>query len=267
MCCVAEYLLYNRLNIQNILSCKSDDVGERRHWHQINLIMFNCASCEKSFTKKWSMQRHTLQKHIVNARGDGGGEDKVCKELNTTSSNLFTDPKINITEDMIKTANKIQAKYNRLKANKMLHQSQLKDTFKTISGPLNRLVKLTTNTPKPQQNVYAKRIKIEKIEGKHENTDDSDSEVSDDTVINDDGDDIETFYTDNEEEEEEELNSHNIDYTSWNDPNELVDRLRLLTASKHAGNTSHNNEIVSILEELREAGIIKYLYTLSSFYK
>ncbi|XP_015607655.1 uncharacterized protein LOC107273704 [Cephus cinctus] len=46
------------------------------------------------------------------------------------------------------------------------------------------------------------------------------------------------------------------DYVYWDDPNESVDRLRLLLASREAGNPSHSNEIVSIIEELREAGII-----------
>ncbi|XP_043472982.1 uncharacterized protein LOC122505436 [Leptopilina heterotoma] len=46
------------------------------------------------------------------------------------------------------------------------------------------------------------------------------------------------------------------DYIYWDDPNELVDRLRLLVASQQAGNISHNNEIMSIIEELREARII-----------
>jgi len=43
----------------------------------------------------------------------------------------------------------------------------------------------------------------------------------------------------------------------WNDPNELVDRLRLLLASQAAGNTGLSNEILSIYEELYEAGLIK----------
>lgn len=47
-----------------------------------------------------------------------------------------------------------------------------------------------------------------------------------------------------------------INYTYWDDPNELVDRLRLLVASKAAGHTGHNNEIISIIEELREAKYI-----------
>ncbi|XP_015120733.1 uncharacterized protein LOC107043664 [Diachasma alloeum] len=47
-----------------------------------------------------------------------------------------------------------------------------------------------------------------------------------------------------------------MDYVYWDDPNELVDRLRLLMASQSAGNMSHTNEIMSILEELREARII-----------
>jgi hypothetical protein len=52
-----------------------------------------------------------------------------------------------------------------------------------------------------------------------------------------------------------QLQKHNLVY--WNDPNELVDRLRLLLASKAAGNTGVSNEILSTFEELREAGLIK----------
>lgn len=46
-------------------------------------------------------------------------------------------------------------------------------------------------------------------------------------------------------------------FTYWDDPNELVERLMLLVASQSAGHTGHNNEILSIIEELREAKIIK----------
>jgi len=49
-----------------------------------------------------------------------------------------------------------------------------------------------------------------------------------------------------------------MDYVFWDDPNELVDRLQLLAASYQAGNKSHTNEIMSILEELREADQIEY---------
>lgn len=52
------------------------------------------------------------------------------------------------------------------------------------------------------------------------------------------------------------LNSHKPNYIYWDDPNELVDRLRLIIASQAAGHNNHNNEIVSIVEELREADII-----------
>lgn len=47
-----------------------------------------------------------------------------------------------------------------------------------------------------------------------------------------------------------------VDYIHYNDVNELVERLQLLMASKAAGNDSHSNEILSIIEELREEGII-----------
>lgn len=52
------------------------------------------------------------------------------------------------------------------------------------------------------------------------------------------------------------VNRKPIEYVFWDNANELVDRLRLLIASTVAGNNNHNNEIVSIVEELREAGII-----------
>lgn len=42
----------------------------------------------------------------------------------------------------------------------------------------------------------------------------------------------------------------------YDDPNELVTRLNLLTSSQSVGNTGVNNEIISILEELRERNII-----------
>ena len=51
--------------------------------------------------------------------------------------------------------------------------------------------------------------------------------------------------------------NQNTDFVYWDDPNELIERLQLLIASKNAGNNNHENEIISIIEELKEAGIIK----------
>ena len=45
-------------------------------------------------------------------------------------------------------------------------------------------------------------------------------------------------------------------FVYWDDPNELVERLALLVASKDAGHTAHDREILSLVEELREAGYI-----------
>lgn len=53
-----------------------------------------------------------------------------------------------------------------------------------------------------------------------------------------------------------QVTGNKIDYVYWNDPNELVNRLRLLWLSRNAGNTGVNNEIDSIIEELRESNII-----------
>lgn len=52
----------------------------------------------------------------------------------------------------------------------------------------------------------------------------------------------------------------NTDYVYWDDPNELVERLKLLFASRDAGNTGLDNEIIAIIEELQEAGIINKKY-------
>lgn len=48
-----------------------------------------------------------------------------------------------------------------------------------------------------------------------------------------------------------------IEYMYWNSINELIDRLKLLYSAKLAGNTSLDNEIVSIITELKEANIIE----------
>jgi len=52
------------------------------------------------------------------------------------------------------------------------------------------------------------------------------------------------------------LSENKIDYVHWDDPNELVDRLRLLEASSQTGHNAHDNEILSIIEELPEADLI-----------
>ena len=48
----------------------------------------------------------------------------------------------------------------------------------------------------------------------------------------------------------------NTQLVYYDDPNELVTRLNLLMSSQNAGNTGVNNEIISILEELRERKLI-----------
>lgn len=52
------------------------------------------------------------------------------------------------------------------------------------------------------------------------------------------------------------ISGNKVDYKYWDNPNEIVDRLKLLIASTSAGNNSHKNEIVAIIEELKEAKII-----------
>jgi len=44
----------------------------------------------------------------------------------------------------------------------------------------------------------------------------------------------------------------NVDYLYYDDPNELVERLKLLSAAREAGNDGVDNEIIEIQNELRE---------------
>lgn len=46
-------------------------------------------------------------------------------------------------------------------------------------------------------------------------------------------------------------------YIYYDDPNELIERLRLLMGSLASGNTAHSNEIASIISELRQREIIE----------
>lgn len=54
-----------------------------------------------------------------------------------------------------------------------------------------------------------------------------------------------------------QVSSNPVDYVYWDDPNDLVERLRVLIAETQAGHTGHHNEIYFIIEELREASIVE----------
>lgn len=54
----------------------------------------------------------------------------------------------------------------------------------------------------------------------------------------------------------EHLPAMNPDFVFWTNPNTLVNRLRLLIASRDAGNNSHDKEIEEIIQELKARKII-----------
>ena len=45
-------------------------------------------------------------------------------------------------------------------------------------------------------------------------------------------------------------NDNKIGYIHWDDPNEIVDRLRLLEASRRTGHNGHDNEILSFAKSI-----------------
>lgn len=48
-----------------------------------------------------------------------------------------------------------------------------------------------------------------------------------------------------------------IEYKYWDSLEDLIDRLQLLIASKQAGHSAHDNEIMNIIMELKEANVIQ----------
>lgn len=53
------------------------------------------------------------------------------------------------------------------------------------------------------------------------------------------------------------LTGRRVEYVPWNDPNKLVDRLRVLHASRVAGHGGHANEITYIIDELRRSHYVQ----------
>lgn len=53
------------------------------------------------------------------------------------------------------------------------------------------------------------------------------------------------------------FNQNPIEYRYWDDPTELCERLRPLITAEAALNTSVQNEIVAIINKLKEANIIR----------
>lgn len=53
------------------------------------------------------------------------------------------------------------------------------------------------------------------------------------------------------------LDNRKVQYVPYKNPNTLVNRLKILIGSQLAGNTSHDNEIVYIIDELKRSKVIK----------
>lgn len=53
------------------------------------------------------------------------------------------------------------------------------------------------------------------------------------------------------------VTSKRVEYIPWQDPNKLVERLRLLMSSQMAGHTGHENEITYIIDALRKSKYIQ----------
>lgn len=52
-----------------------------------------------------------------------------------------------------------------------------------------------------------------------------------------------------------EFKTNKIEYSHFDDHNEDVDRLCLLLSSQSAGNTNHNNEIISIMNNYEKEAL------------
>ena len=62
-------------------------------------------------------------------------------------------------------------------------------------------------------------------------------------------------------------NNSQVQYTHWDDPNELVDHLRILAAERQAGNNGHDNQNSLNLRRIAWSRnyILEYHSKISSF--
>ncbi|KAL9889256.1 uncharacterized protein ACN427_008628 [Glossina fuscipes fuscipes] len=166
-----------------------------------------------------------------------------------------------LLRDIIKTREVLKAKLRNIKLNQIVKVNLLEDTFQSITKPLKWIIKkLDNKNSTPLTSSFRN--------GSVENHNNAGDEGDDDDDVNN------IDYNDVEAEADNDVAMGNNDveiptynsllvadtrkpiYTYWDDPNELVDRLRLLLSSESVGHNNQKNEIISIVEELREANII-----------
>lgn len=145
-------------------------------------------------------------------------------DSSSISRNMASEQKNNLVKDIIKTANTIRAKYNILKSSNINQKSQLEDVFKSISKPLNKLVlQGTTTVSKRQKNQFAKRIKLEKMVAKHEDSGDDDDDDDATVKSNRSGLSDDTFYSnDDEDEDDDDVDVTNVTTIAAKKPQKYI---------------------------------------------
>lgn len=150
---------------------------------------------------------------------------------------------------LVKSRNVLKRKFQSIKMGEGAKSTELKNTFKPITEPINKLLKLSTeNTSKM---IMPKKEKMEMYRDYESNGRIKSNRGQKYKKI------IKNIIEDTHSGKGLlTINPGKPNYIYWDDPNELIERLKLLLASQQAGNNNHTNEIVSIIEELREGNII-----------
>ncbi|KAL9873249.1 uncharacterized protein ACN2A1_014365 [Glossina fuscipes fuscipes] len=176
-----------------------------------------------------------------------------------------------LLKDIIKTREVLKAKLRNIKLNQIVKVNLLEDTFQPITKPLKWIIKkLDNKNSSPLTSSFTNGSVENHNNGGDEGDDDDDvnnidyndveAEADNDVAMGNNDVEIPTYnsllLTKGSGLSLKSLDTRKPIYTYWDDPNELVDRLRLLLSSESVGHNNQKNEIISIIEELREANII-----------
>ena len=191
--------------------------------------------------------KETIIKAINDVKVNGHSVNSIAKIYNVPETTLRRYIKKDSTE--MNKGGAIPRNLPVLQKREAEAEHALEKVLKPVSQPLQRLIQ-ESHQLKPgnvdkqieRDDVDEKRVLIKPNDSCLDGKEDEEEDKEDDD--------------DDDDDDDENQGREHVIYIHWSDLNELVDRLVLLLASKDAGNTACNNEILAIEKILREHSII-----------
>lgn len=183
----------------------------------------------------------------------------------------------NVKMSLINATNAVRSKFKELQRKDQKLKQKLTDKYQPITSKLTDLIAVNTSNSKPESKIKdvddqsedvhkrhsfqkPKDIVIKRDRRKRLRDVDFSSKLINEEIVNErkKKNKTGTGLTDgNAMEFMNDTKSCSDVHSYWRNPNDLVNRLRILIASSYAGHSGHNNEIISILQELREHNYVE----------